>query len=640
MNRDKIIGVLTDLLAAAAVALLPPLLVGKPFWGPRSPGVLLLALSSIAYLCAALPLLRRDRTGVARVLLCGLAAFGAAFAAFALVQWRWPQAFGTGFPADVAFAAIAFGLVTLLALSAIRGGAWWKLAVTAVLAGAALAVHVSLRLEVKPPDREVSYLDTSLLVLKVSRYRRWIADDGARGGAIAAFGKGYLVAGGDGGLAFIREQPEGEGLDVQKLAYRVPVNEAEFARDARRLFEGAWPDNSIHRLRVGDLVVQRRAGGIVRLFVAHHAWKPAESCYVLRVSMLEGSEAQLLAPTEELRWKSLYDTSPCLALNTGGHRGLRFGGLQLGGSLAFIGEDELLLAVGDHEFDGFTRNVAMPQDRANAYGKIIAIHIDTGASRIYSLGHRNPEGLYAGPDGAIWSTEHGPRGGDELNRIREGADYGWPTVTYGTDYALHTWPFNPVQGRHEGFEKPLLAFVPSIAISEVIAVTGERFAPWRGDLLVASMLDGLRRVRLEDGRAVLVERFPIAGRLRDMAEGNDGKIALWTDDNHIIIVEPAPESGGEALILVCASCHTLGAGEPSSLGPNLAGVFGRRVASAADYDYSLGMKAYGGRWTRERLERFLENPRVTVPGTTMEFEGIEDAAQRRAIVDYLERSGD
>jgi cytochrome c2 len=212
-------------------------------------------------------------------------------------------------------------------------------------------------------------------------------------------------------------------------------------------------------------------------------------------------------------------------------------------------------------------------------------------------------------------------------------------VTYGTDYLLHTWPFNPAQGRHDGFERPAVAFVPSIAVSAVIAVEGGRFDAWRGDVLVASMLDGLRRVHIEDGRVVFVEPIPLAGRLRDMTVGSNGKIVLWTDDNNIVILEPAPAASGEALVLVCASCHTLSSGEPSSLGPNLWRVFGRRVASAADYDYSKGMNAYGGRWTRERLDRFLANPRTAVPGTTMEFEGIEDAAERRQIVDYLERQG-
>lgn len=638
MKGEKTVGILALLPAAAAVALLPPLLVGQPFWAARSGAVLLLGLASLAWLVAALALSRRERPGIPRILAAGTAAFGCAFAAWLLVRWRLPSAFDAELPADVAFATFALGLALLLALCAVPGRAWWKLAATVALAVAAVAIHASLRLAPNPPDREVSYVDTSLMVLKVSRYRRWVADDGARGGSIAAFAGGYLVAGGDGGLSFVREVADGEGLEVRALAYRVPVNEEEFTRDARRLFSGAWPANSIHRLRVGDMAVRRGADGKVALYVAHHAWKPAEECYVLRVSVLEGSEAELLGPAGGLGWRTLFDTSPCLALNTGGHRGLRFGGLQLGGALAFLGDGELLLAVGDHEFDGFTRSVAMPQDPGNSYGKIIAIRTDTGASRIFSLGHRNPEGLYAAADGAVWSTEHGPRGGDELNRVREGGDYGWPTVSYGTDYALHTWPFNPVQGRHEGFEKPVFAFVPSIAVSELVGTRGDLFAPWRGDLLVASMLDGLRRVRFEGERVVLVERIPIEGRLRDIAEGDDGKVAIWTDDNHIVIVEPAPAAGGEALVLACAACHTLNDGEPSSLGPNLHGVFGRRVASAGDYDYSQGMKSHGGRWTRERLEAFLANPRTAVPGTTMEFEGIEDPAQRREIVDYLERN--
>jgi len=98
-----------------------------------------------------------------------------------------------------------------------------------------------------------------------------------------------------------------------------------------------------------------------------------------------------------------------------------------------------------------------------SYGKTILIHLDDGTSEIYSLGHRNPQGLYVTPEGAIWSTEHGPQGGDELNLIVRGANYGWPLVTYGTDYGSAAWPLSHVQGRHDGYQQPILRGYPPSA---------------------------------------------------------------------------------------------------------------------------------------------------------------------------------
>ena len=642
MNRDRFSRVLVHLLAAALLVLVPSLWVGSAFWHARGPTTPIVLLFAASYLVCALALIPGPRTepqaGLGRVVICGITAFGAAFIILAFAQWRWPSIAGPMFPATIAFSSLGLGLLCLIVLSRIRDAFGWKLLVLVPAVLAAFMAHVAFRWRPKPPPfQEVSYQDSSLYVLKKTTYRKWISDSRARGGAIVPFRDGYLLAGGDGSLSFVRETEDGKALDVRKLGYRLPMNEEEFSRSAREIFKGAWPGNSLHRLRVGDLLVQQLTDDSIRLFASHHVWKKQDNCYVVRVSVLQGREKELLDTSGKLEWRNLFDTSPCLKLNTDDHRGLRFGGLQLGGALGLLGENELLLTVGDHEFDGWTRSVALPQDTSNSYGKILSIRTDTGESAIYSLGHRNPQGLHVDSTGTVWSVEHGPRGGDELNRVKHGANYGWPLVTYGTDYRLHTWPHSAMQGQHEGYEKPVLAFIPSIAVAQLTGVAGESFALWHGDLLIASLFGDVRRVRLEDGRVVLVETIAIGGRVRDIAEGSDGKLAIWTDENDLVFLEPAATGGGESLILQCTSCHTLSAWEESSIGPNLWGVVGRRVGNADDFDYSEGMEAFGGRWTKERLDRFLANPRSAVPGTTMEFEGIADSAQRREIIEYLER---
>jgi glucose/arabinose dehydrogenase len=115
-------------------------------------------------------------------------------------------------------------------------------------------------------------------------------------------------------------------------------------------------------------------------------------------------------------------------------------------------------------------------------GKVVAIDLVTKAARIIASGLRNPQGLLAARDGTIWLTEHGPQGGDEINIVREGANYGWPYVTYCTEYGwrpLRNWPLNPVQGRHDGYERPAFVFVPSIGISNLIQPDSREFPLWR-----------------------------------------------------------------------------------------------------------------------------------------------------------------
>jgi cytochrome c2 len=634
---------LVHLAAAAALVLVPALWAGRPAWNPRGPTTWFALLFAAAYLAVALPPVlgrRPAEPGLPRIALQGLAAFGGVFVVLAFAQWRFPAVAGAEFPASIALTAFAFGMFLLLALFAIRNASWWKLAVLAPVVLAAFWGHLGLRSRPRPaPVQEVAHVDTSLYVLKITSYRRWISDGNTRGGAIAPWGAGCLLAAGDGRLYHVAENAAKTAPAIETLSYRVPYNPDDFREGGRKIFGDEWLDNSMDKLRIADLLLQERAEGGFRLFVSHHFWKPDEACFVVRVSTLEGTVGELRDPAGPLAWRTLYETSPCLPLNTGSRRGLRFGGLQVGGALALLGENELLVTVGDHEFDGFKRPEALPQDSANSYGKTVLIRPDSGEAELYTLGHRNPQGLYVGADGIAWVLEHGPRGGDELNRLRRGANYGWPAVTYGTDYRLHVWPLNPTPGRHEGFEKPAFAFVPSIAVSQLAGVSGPLFEAWRGDLLVGSFFGGLVRVRVEDGRVVLAEPIRIAGRIRDIAEGSDGRILVWTDENDLVFLEPAASGSAESLISQCIVCHTMGENETISAAPSLRGIVGRPVASIENYDYSQAMTRFGGRWTAERLDRFIADPRGTVPGTTMAFEGIDDAGERQRIVEFLERRG-
>jgi len=162
---------------------------------------------------------------------------------------------------------------------------------------------------------------------------------------------------------------------------------------------------------------------------------------------------------------------------------------------------------------------------------------------IWSLGHRNVQGAALHPaTGALWVSEHGPQGGDELNRPRAGLNYGWPVITYGVNYGSGTKIGEGTA--KEGMEQPVKYWIPSPAVAGMAFYDGTRFARWRGDLLIATMRsDAIIRVRL-DGDRFVADEFVARGKLprvRDVRVGPDGLVYLLTDESRgaILRLEPA-----------------------------------------------------------------------------------------------------
>jgi glucose/arabinose dehydrogenase len=161
----------------------------------------------------------------------------------------------------------------------------------------------------------------------------------------------------------------------------------------------------------------------------------------------------------------------------------------------------------------------------------------------WTLGNRNMQGAALHPQtGALWTHEHGPQGGDEINVMRAGRNYGWPVITYGANYGSGT-PIGEGQAK-PGMEQPLHTWVPSIAPSGMVFVAGEQFPRWKGNLLVGA-LRGQMLVRLElDGEKVTHEERMLQGqlgRIRDLRMGPDGYVYLLTDDSdgELLRLEPA-----------------------------------------------------------------------------------------------------
>jgi aldose sugar dehydrogenase len=218
---------------------------------------------------------------------------------------------------------------------------------------------------------------------------------------------------------------------------------------------------------------------------------------------------------------------------------------HFGGKIAFDGKGYLFLTLGDRQVAPEGKLEAHPaQDLSNHHGKMIRLHDDgrvpsdnpfvnrPGAKpEIWSYGHRNVQGIAIHPQtGDIWTNEHGPQGGDELNLVQPGRNYGWPVIGYGVSYttglAIHS-------GTHrDGMEQPSQVWVPSIGISGAMFYTGDRFPLWRGSLFVGGMARH-RLVRLTlDGRRIVSEEalVPQMGRIRDIRQGPDGDIYLVTDN--------------------------------------------------------------------------------------------------------------
>jgi aldose sugar dehydrogenase len=207
------------------------------------------------------------------------------------------------------------------------------------------------------------------------------------------------------------------------------------------------------------------------------------------------------------------------------------------GSRILVDGPYVWITTGDH-FSASDRVRA--QDPQSTYGKVIRLLRDgtvpednpfvgqDAVPQVWSLGHRNPQGAALGPDGALWTVEHGPAGGDELNRPQPGANYGWPVVSYGVNY--NGSDVGSGEARAPGFEEPVYYWDPVIAPGGMMFYGGG-FADWEGDLLIGSLNPGaLVRLKFEGGLVIGEERvITDRGRVRDVEVTPDGSVLLLID---------------------------------------------------------------------------------------------------------------
>lgn len=205
-----------------------------------------------------------------------------------------------------------------------------------------------------------------------------------------------------------------------------------------------------------------------------------------------------------------------------------------GARMLFLEDNTLLITTGD----GFEHR-EQAQSRNSELGKLLRIDDDGSPAgllddegeigRIWTLGHRNPQGLALDPiSGSVYLHEHGPRGGDELNLIKRGKNYGWPAVTHGVDYSgAYVSPFK----RAPGFEEPLWTWVPSIAPSGLAWYAGDKFPAWRNSLFIGALVNReVRRLEMRDGKIIKEEALfsELNSRIRDVRAYGD-ELYLLTD---------------------------------------------------------------------------------------------------------------
>jgi glucose/arabinose dehydrogenase len=301
---------------------------------------------------------------------------------------------------------------------------------------------------------------------------------------------------------------------------------------------------------------------------------------------------------------------------------------NLSGRLLLLDSGDLLIGVSQNPW---------PADRSqkvdSSAGKVFLLHhaLDW-AAELFSLGHRNIAGLLESKTGRIFSTEHGLNGGDELNRLEPGQNYGWPLATHGAPYTSYSSEVGFSNGRHSNasFNSPIFSWLPSIAVSNLIELDG--FHPmWDGDYLVSTLKGrSLHRLRLNEGRVVYDEAVYIAERIRDILQFKNS-IYLYTDQAELVRLtidearltknqrsDSTSALKNELLAENCAQCHHFSDTNPNHSAPSLAGILGRNIASDSFRHYSKALRKKNNlKWTRSNLKQFIASPQKFCPGSSM-----------------------
>ncbi len=274
------------------------------------------------------------------------------------------------------------------------------------------------------------------------------------------------------------------------------------------------------RFAITDIAVLSETTNSASIVASYPTYDRSRQCVSVTLAAY-----QLNFSTPSLqRTKTWFTSKPCVPVSAVQHAA---------GRIEVIDKTSVYLTIGDL---GFTK-INQPKVRGDL-GSIFKVS-QKSVEKI-SQGHRNQQGIVL-REGNLYISEHGPRGGDELNLITKGQDYGWPAVTYGEPYSSGDYVRPKVTGSHEGFTKPLTNWVPSVAPTELIALPqGPLWGTWQSQLVMGTLREeSLIFIQLRNRTTVgAIEKVNVGERIRDLDLAPDGKILATTDSGQLLMIAP------------------------------------------------------------------------------------------------------
>lgn len=370
---------------------------------------------------------------------------------------------------------------------------------------------------------EKTFITTAFYNFEVKSYNLPILD---KYGGIENFNNKILFVSGD-GQSFYFDEEEIKFKKIKK--FNLQINKDKFIKKYEKDF--------------GKLKLKRRFGikdihinnfqNNKYLFLSSIFYNVKKDCYNLSLfssKILSEKNFEFGKP------EKIFETKNCLKIknneptSTNYKLGKNFAPTSASGRIEKLDENHILLTVGDFLYDGVNSR-DLVQDLNNDYGKILKININDYNYKIFSLGHRNPQGLTVINKKNIFSTEHGPYGGDELNKIIENKNYGWPYHTFGTDYGKKNWPINNKK-KINGAVEPIISWTPSIAVSNLIFYQSNYLSKWNNNFIISTLKDkSLHRITMSKNfeKILNIERIFLNYRMRDIIVNKKGKIIILTD---------------------------------------------------------------------------------------------------------------
>ena len=350
-----------------------------------------------------------------------------------------------------------------------------------------------------PPSLTIEKVNTSVAQV--------VAPNGVRGAALAQLSDGRLLLGGgkNGSNLYLYDR-KSESLTtlgrVIKASER--INESSFA--------------------ITDIAILRESGNLLSLLVSFPEYNRAKSCASLVLYRYELTLSSKPKLTRGARW---FRATPCVSVDQASHAA---------GRIEVIDSKSAYLTVGDMNYKEIEN-----RKLRGALGSIY--RVDGKIPKRVSEGHRNPQGILLIGNN-LYNSEHGPRGGDEINLVEQGQDYGWPFVTFGEPYGSSTYDYGtPIKaGAHDGFTKPLFYWVPSVAPTELIQLPqNSAWGKWAGQIVMGTLRENaLIFIELTSTKVVgEVSNVNVSERIRDLEVDSEGTIIATTDSGELLFISPS-----------------------------------------------------------------------------------------------------